>query len=254
MDSKASRWLRIGGAVLLVVVAGIAGWKLAGRGAERSRQSSPPPAQEIVVEDLLSGMLVVDTHIDLPTLLFQKGAHAEDVGQRTHQGQFDAVRAKLGRLNVAWMSIYVPAEYQKGDGGKTFADGLIDLVNGIAVKHPDLFAIPRSADEAEKIAHDGRIALPLGMENGAGIEDDLGNLRHFYDRGVRYITLTHSEDNRIADSSFTPPAATCSSWNGTFPRPWSSTKSAARTFGTGPATVPACKCGCAPPSRRRPCS
>ena len=215
MDPKVSRGLRIGGAVLLVLVAAFAGWKLAGRGSRTARQTSPPPAQELVVEDLLSDLLVVDTHIDLPTLLFEKGAHAEDVGQRTRQGQFDAVRARLGRLNIAWMSIYVPADYQKGDGGKTFADGLIDLVDALPKRHPDLFAIPRSADEAEKIAREGKIALPLGMENGAGIEGDLGNLRHFYDRGIRYITLTHSEDNRLADSSFSDPAAR--HWHGLSP-------------------------------------
>jgi membrane dipeptidase len=42
----------------------------------------------------------------------------------------------------------------------------------------------------------------MGIENGAAIEDDLGALRHFYDRGVRYITLAHSEPNLICDSSY----------------------------------------------------
>jgi membrane dipeptidase len=45
----------------------------------------------------------------------------------------------------------------------------------------------------------------MGMENGAGIEADLENLRHFHRRGIRYITLTHAEDNRIADSSYSKP-------------------------------------------------
>ena len=40
------------------------------------------------------------------------------------------------------------------------------------------------------------------MENGAPIEGDLDNLRHFYDRGIRYITLTHSKSNHISDSSY----------------------------------------------------
>ena len=40
----------------------------------------------------------------------------------------------------------------------------------------------------------------MGMENGVGIEDDIKNLKHFYDRGIRYITLTHSKDNLICDS------------------------------------------------------
>jgi len=49
---------------------------------------------------------------------------------------------------------------------------------------------------------EGKIALPLGIENGAAIEGDLTNLQHFYARGVRYITLTHAEDNAICDSSY----------------------------------------------------
>jgi membrane dipeptidase len=48
----------------------------------------------------------------------------------------------------------------------------------------------------------GLLSLPMGMENGAGIEDDLRNLKHFYDRGIRYITLTHATDNLICDSSY----------------------------------------------------
>jgi len=42
----------------------------------------------------------------------------------------------------------------------------------------------------------------MGMENGSPIEGDLANLKHFYDRGIRYITLTHSKANHISDSSY----------------------------------------------------
>jgi membrane dipeptidase len=52
------------------------------------------------------------------------------------------------------------------------------------------------------LCDEGIFALPMGIENGAAIEDDLGALRHFYDRGVRYITLSHSEANLICDSSY----------------------------------------------------
>jgi membrane dipeptidase len=48
----------------------------------------------------------------------------------------------------------------------------------------------------------GVMSLCIGMENGSPIEGSLGNLQHFYDRGVRYITLTHALDNHICDSSY----------------------------------------------------
>jgi membrane dipeptidase len=42
----------------------------------------------------------------------------------------------------------------------------------------------------------------MGMENGAGIEDDLANVSYFHKRGIRYITLTHGTDNLIGDASY----------------------------------------------------
>ncbi|MEL6651336.1 MAG: dipeptidase, partial [Bacteroidota bacterium] len=59
----------------------------------------------------------------------------------------------------------------------------------------------------------GKLALPMGMENGAPMMDDLANVKHFYDRGVRYVTLTHSKDNQICDSSYD----TTRTWNGLSP-------------------------------------
>jgi membrane dipeptidase len=59
----------------------------------------------------------------------------------------------------------------------------------------------------------GLISLPMGIENGAAIENDIGNIAHFYDRGVRYITLAHSRWNQICDSSYDPDKY----WNGLSP-------------------------------------
>ena len=42
----------------------------------------------------------------------------------------------------------------------------------------------------------------MGMENGSPLEGELGNVQHFYDRGIRYITLAHGRSNHIADSSY----------------------------------------------------
>jgi membrane dipeptidase len=46
------------------------------------------------------------------------------------------------------------------------------------------------------------MSLPLGMENGSPIAGDLANLQHFYDRGIRYVTLAHSLSNHLSDSSY----------------------------------------------------
>ena len=38
------------------------------------------------------------------------------------------------------------------------------------------------------------------MENVNSIGNDLANVKYFHDRGIRYITLTHSEDNQLCDA------------------------------------------------------
>ena len=155
-------------------------------------------------------MLIVDTHIDVPYRLKEK---PDDVSVGTESGHFDYVRATEGGLDAAFMSIYVPASLQEEGGARELADELIDLVEGIEARAPDKFAIARSVADVRASFDQRLFALPMGIENGAAIEDDLGALQHFYDRGVRYITLTHSEANSICDSSYQEERR----WNGLSP-------------------------------------
>ena len=143
--------------------------------------------------------IITDGHIDVPWRL-NKGY--EDLSVRTKSGDFDYIRAKEGGLDVPFMSIYIPSSYLETGGAKEKADSLIDMVNQMADNDPDKFEVAYSVADANRIFEEGKIALPMGMENGAGIEDDIRNLKYFYDRGIRYITLTHSKDNLICDSSY----------------------------------------------------
>lgn len=143
--------------------------------------------------------IIVDGHIDVPYRVARSG---EDVGQPTKGGDFDIERAREGGLDAPFMSIYVAADYQKTGGARAQGDRLIGLIEGLVAMYPDDFRIARSVAEVRRAKADGVIALPLGMENGAPIEGDLENLQHFYDRGIRYITLTHGRVNHLSDSSY----------------------------------------------------
>ena len=143
--------------------------------------------------------IIVDTHVDVPYRLEEKPA---DVSNATDDGNFDYPRAIAGGLNAPFMSIYTPAELEAEGGSKAKAEDLIDLVYGIVESAPDKFAIALSPDDIEAQFTKGLISLPMGMENGSPIEGDLANLKHFHDRGIRYITLAHSLSNHIADSSY----------------------------------------------------
>jgi membrane dipeptidase len=160
---------------------------------------------------MASRILVLDTHIDVPNRLRQN--RDEDLSARTAAGNFDYPRARSGGLDAAFMSIYIPASFQEMGGARAFADDLIDMVQGFEERWPEKFRIAKSVSDVRANFREGVISLALGMENGAGIEDRIENLVHFYDRGVRYITLTHSRANRICDSSYD----TKRQWNGISP-------------------------------------
>lgn len=160
--------------------------------------SSQPDYSERANE-LAQRFIIVDTHVDVPYRLKNNWA---DISQQTDGGDFDYVRAQEGGLDAPFMSIYIPARYQETGGAKPVADSLIDMVTSIADEHPDKFAIATSPEQIRDQHEKDLISLPMGMENGAPIGQDLENIAYFYDRGIRYITLTHSKDNQISDSSY----------------------------------------------------
>ncbi len=150
-------------------------------------------------DSLAHAHILVDGHIDVP---YRLGTFHEDISQETFGGDFDYPRAVDGGLDAPFMSIYIPAEYQETGGAAEKADSLIDLVDGFVDQWPEMFAHARSVADVRANFEAGLISLPMGMENGAPIGDDLARLERFFDRGIRYITLTHSRVNRISDSSY----------------------------------------------------
>lgn len=159
-------------------------------------ESTEAPSQKAI--DIAHKYPLVDGHIDVP---FRLQRHWEDVAEATLNGDFDYPRAKQGGLDAPFMSIYIPA-VKENDGAKALANVLIDQVEALFYRAPDKFAPARTAEEIRSNFAAGKISLPLGMENGAAIEGDLDNLAHFYNRGIRYITLAHSKANHISDSSY----------------------------------------------------
>jgi membrane dipeptidase len=155
--------------------------------------------------ELAHALIVLDGHVDVPYRLRDgldaAGRPTEDVGEATTEGDFDHPRALKGGLDAPFMSIYIPARYE-AKGAKKLADELIDMVEGFPKAHPDRFALARSVADVKANFEAKRVSLPMGMENGAPLEGNLGNVEYFHGRGIRYITLTHSKDNHISDSSF----------------------------------------------------
>ncbi len=174
--------------VILIAILLINVTKIYGQNDEQLKEKADMLAQKY---------LILDTHIDLP---YELGNGYYDVSVKGDQGQFDYQRAIDGGLNAAFMSIYIPTSYEN-NGAKAKADSLVDLVYTLTKKYPDKFILAYSPEDVTKQFSNHRISFPMGMENGAPIEGDLNNLKYFYNKGIRYITLCHVKNNHICDSS-----------------------------------------------------
>ncbi|MBU3018325.1 dipeptidase [Paraglaciecola agarilytica] len=148
---------------------------------------------------LTQDTILIDSHIDVPYRVNEKWV---DVTKATEDGDFDYPRAKAGGLNAPFMSIYVPASLDDSDESTALAHKLIDYVEAIVGRAPDKFAIAKNVADVKSQFEQGLISLPMGMENGSPIQGNLDNLKTFHERGIRYITLAHSQSNHIADSSY----------------------------------------------------
>jgi len=167
--------------------------------------------------NLAQKYIIADGHVDLPYRLkitnFRLEKEYLGIPYQTNSGDFDFVRAKKGGLDAPFMSIYIPSKLQIEGGAKELADSLINMVEYIAKNQPQYFTIATNPKDIIKAKKAGKIALPMGMENGAPVENDLTLIPYFKKRGISYITLTHAKDNKICDSSYD----TTRTWNGLSP-------------------------------------
>ena len=154
---------------------------------------------EMKANELAKKIMIIDTHQDVPYRLKKK---MEDISKHTEHGDFDYPRARKGGLDAVFMAVYVPADYEEKGGAYAFANEGIDMVEGFAKTWPDKFVLARSVTDVKEQFGGGKISLAMGIENGSAIEGNLANVKYFYDRGIRYITLAHSKCNHICDSSF----------------------------------------------------
>ncbi|MDZ7343883.1 MAG: dipeptidase [candidate division KSB1 bacterium] len=175
--------------------------------------ASPAAAQAVEEElsrraaELHAKVLTVDTHIDWPSHQFR---NPEFVPRERHEpgmlgsGQWDLPRMREGGLDAAFMSIFTSQGPRTEDGhaeAKARALKLIELTKKMAADNPDVAEIALTPEDAYRLEKAGKHAIFMGMENGYPLGTDLRNVKIFYDLGVRYITLSHTRNNEICDSS-----------------------------------------------------
>lgn len=160
---------------------------------------------------LLERTPVIDGHNDLPWELHDKfGEQATSVditgtfGTPITKQETDIKRMRAGHMGGQFWSVWIPSTVTGADAVKLTLEQ-IDVARSFTRNNPSVFAEAQTAADIERIQKSGKIAALIGIEGGHQIGDSIPALRQFYNLGVRYMTLTHSNNNALADSATDNP-------------------------------------------------
>ncbi len=160
---------------------------------------------ESVVAAALAQQPVFDGHNDLLSGLRARSGYAVaglDTGRPDLQT--DIPRLRAGGVGAQFWSVFVPSDLAEPAAAVATMEQ-VDAVYRMAARYPETFAIAYTAAGVRQVQAEGRIASLLGIEGGHSIATSLGVLRGFARLGVRYMTLTHNDNNGWADSATDEP-------------------------------------------------
>ena len=149
-------------------------------------------------------VLSIDTHVDISPANFTAGA--PNYTQRLPRTQVDLVKMEEGGLGAAFLIVYVgqaptldSASFARANASALEKfDAIHRLTEELA---PARAEIAYTAADARRIHAAGKRVIFIGVENGFPLGSDLGNVKRFYDRGGRYLSLAHNGHSQLSDSN-----------------------------------------------------
>ena len=142
--------------------------------------------------------LVVDMHADALYSSFSTGRNLEKFSNRGH---VDLVRLKQGGIDVQFFTLWPDPDKKKQQSMYEQSVQMLDTLDQILHRNPSKIELALSTDEIKKIIPENKIAACIGLEGGSAIDADLKKLEYFYDRGVRYLSLTWNDSPTWASSA-----------------------------------------------------
>ena len=110
-----------------------------------------------------------------------------------------------GGLDVAWFVVYT-AQGELNEEGYIKAeknaiakfDAIERLVNEYA---PDQIELALNSDDVRRIYAKGKKVAMIGVENAYPMGLDTANVRKYWERGARYVSLSHNGHSQFSDSN-----------------------------------------------------
>ena len=146
-------------------------------------------------------IITIDTHDDINTMYFTDSLnYSMDTDTKLNLPKMIA-----GGLDVAWLVVYTAQGELNNEGYATAMDNAIDkfdaidrLVNKYA---PNQIELALSSDDVRRIHAKGKKVAMIGVENAYPMGLDTSNVRKFWERGARYVSLSHNGHSQFSDSN-----------------------------------------------------
>ncbi|WP_321370366.1 dipeptidase [uncultured Draconibacterium sp.] len=148
-------------------------------------------------------VITIDTHCDTPMGLVQGNL---DVGKRNEApgSLVDFPRMEEGGLDAIFFAAFTSQRTRTEENTQNayeLANQMIDKTYEVCKKYNNMAEVATTPEDVVRLEKEGKRAIYIGMENGFPIGQELDRVEEFYNKGVRYITLCHSSNNDICDSS-----------------------------------------------------
>jgi membrane dipeptidase len=145
-------------------------------------------------------VITIDTHKDIPN-----NYATPEADPKTMNSQVNLDKMKAGGYDVAFFAVYVgqgPRTPEGDEQAKAAAMNKFTAIHRMAEQmYPNLIEIAYTPADVTRINNSGKLVAAIGIENGWVIGHDLTLIKKYFDLGARYMTLSHSSNNDICDSS-----------------------------------------------------
>ena len=150
-------------------------------------------------------VITIDSHTDTPLRMIQPGFDMSvRHDARKEYTKIDFPRMKEGGLDGAFFGVFVTQGARNPEGYEKVhqrAIMLFDTIDAVVRRNNAVAALALWSGDAKKLKKADRRAVFIGVENGYAIGKDMSLISTFFLRGARYITLCHTKNNDICDSS-----------------------------------------------------
>lgn len=155
--------------------------------------------------ELHNRVLTLDSHTDTP-LLFGRSKYNIGVRNNPHQrgGKLDFPRMADGGLDAVFFAVFVGQGERSPEGLSLARERALQLFESIHAQiamNSDQAGLALRPNDAYYLKSIGKRAVFIGLENAFPIGDDLSYLHDYYRLGARYVTLSHTRNNDVCDSS-----------------------------------------------------